>query len=34
MLREHLELSADETVDEIEWVVRAVIDGRSKESPA
>lgn len=32
MLREHLGLSADDAVDDVDWAIRAVIDGRSLES--
>lgn len=33
MLREHLGLSVDEAVDDVEWAVRAVIAGRPKTKP-
>ena len=32
MLREHLGLSVDDAVDDVEWAVRAVIEGRSSEA--
>ena len=34
MLREHLGLSVDDAVDDVEWAVRAVIEGRSSEARA
>jgi AcrR family transcriptional regulator len=32
MLREHLGLSLDEAVDDVDWAIRAVIAGRSREA--
>ena len=32
MLRDHLGLSVDDAVDDVEWAIRAVIEGRSSEA--